>query len=75
LATLTRDEQIILRLQEKHGLNPDEASRLLVRLRRSLALDIIDDDTGMPVALYDDDEAVRIGEELNDDVAAVSERD
>jgi hypothetical protein len=74
LSTVVTDDPIIERLRSNHGISEDSARWLLARLRKSRALDIIDE-TGMPIALHDDDEADQIGEELVDGIAAISEQD
>jgi hypothetical protein len=72
LSKIATDELIIRKLREKHGLSEDSARWLFARLRRSLALDIIDE-TGMPIALYDDDDAVQTGNEAETSIAVVTE--
>jgi hypothetical protein len=66
-----RDELIIEKLREKHGISEDSARWLFARLQRSRAFDIIDE-SGMPVALYEDDGLSEIGDGLSEGVAVVS---
>jgi hypothetical protein len=51
----TSDDPRLDMLKTKHGLNHEQALRLLEKLQASLAFDIVDGDTGEPLVDFDDD--------------------